>query len=113
MPASQHQSPKSDIEISQAAKKRPIIELAKEKLGIAAENLEPYGHYKAKVSMDYVKSLQAKKNGKLILVTAISPTPAGEGKTTTTVGLDRRAQPHRQEGDAVPARAEPRARRSA
>ena len=52
MPASQHQSPKSDIEISQNAKKRPIIELAKEKLGIAAENLEPYGHYKAKVSMD-------------------------------------------------------------
>ncbi|HEX4555378.1 MAG TPA: formate--tetrahydrofolate ligase, partial [Xanthobacteraceae bacterium] len=87
MPASQHKSPKSDIEISQAAKKRPIIDLAKEKLGIAAENLEPYGHYKAKVSMDYVKSLQAKQNGKLILVTAISPTPAGEGKTTTTVGL--------------------------
>jgi formate--tetrahydrofolate ligase len=87
MPASQHQSPKSDIEISQAAQKRPIIELAKEKLGIAAENLEPYGHYKAKVSMDYIKSLQSKKNGKLILVTAISPTPAGEGKTTTTVGL--------------------------
>jgi formate--tetrahydrofolate ligase len=87
MPASQHQSPKSDIEISQAAKKQPIIELAKERLGIAAENLEPYGHYKAKVSMDYVKSLQSRKNGKLILVTAISPTPAGEGKTTTTVGL--------------------------
>src|ERR1700726_2867022 len=87
MPASQHQSPKSDIEISQAAKKRPIIDLAKEKLGIAAENLEPYGHYKATVPMDYVKSLQSKKNGKLILVTAISPTPAGEGKTTTTVGL--------------------------
>ncbi len=61
MPASQHQKPKSDIEISQEAKKRPIIELAKEKLGIAAENLEPYGHYKAKVSMDYVKSLAAKK----------------------------------------------------
>jgi len=87
MPASQHQSPKSDIEISQAAKKRPILDIAKEKLGIAAENLEPYGHYKAKVSMDYVKSLQGKKNGKLILVTAITPTPAGEGKTTTTVGL--------------------------
>src|ERR1022692_3163175 len=87
MPASQHQSPKSDIEISQNAKKRPIIELAKEKLGIAAENLEPYGHYKAKVSMDYIKSLKDKKNGKLILVTAITPTPAGEGKTTTTVGL--------------------------
>jgi formate--tetrahydrofolate ligase len=87
MPASQHQSPKSDIEISQSAEKRRIIDIAKEKLGIAAENLEPYGHYKAKVSMDYVKSLKDKKSGKLILVTAISPTPAGEGKTTTTVGL--------------------------
>ena len=87
MPASQHQSPKSDIEISQSAEKRRILDIAKEKLGIAAENLEPYGHYKAKVSMDYVKSLKDKKDGKLILVTAISPTPAGEGKTTTTVGL--------------------------
>ena len=87
MPASQHQNPKSDIEISQAAKKRPILDVARERLGMAAENLEPYGHYKAKVSMDYVKSLSTKPNGKLILVTAISPTPAGEGKTTTTVGL--------------------------
>jgi len=87
MPASQHQSPKSDIEISQAAKKRPIVDIAREKLGIGPENLEPYGHYKAKVSMDYVKSLQNKPNGKLILVSAITPTPAGEGKTTTTVGL--------------------------
>ncbi|MBV9558238.1 MAG: formate--tetrahydrofolate ligase, partial [Pseudolabrys sp.] len=87
MPASQHQNPKSDIEISQSAKKRPILEVAKEKLGVAAENLDPYGHYKAKVSMEYVKSLRDKKSGKLILVTAISPTPAGEGKTTTTVGL--------------------------
>ncbi len=87
MPASQHTSPKSDIAIAQEAKKRPIMELAKEKLGIAPENLDPYGHFKAKVSMDYIKSLQSKPNGKLILVTAISPTPAGEGKTTTTVGL--------------------------
>ncbi len=87
MPASQHQNPKSDIEISQTAKIRPIIDIAKEKLGIEAKNLEPYGHYKAKVSMDYIKSLESKPNGKLILVTAISPTPAGEGKTTTTVGL--------------------------
>src|SRR4026209_450929 len=87
MPASQHQNPKSDIEISQTAKKRLILDVAKEKLGIAAENLEPYGHYKAKVSMDFINSLKGKKDGKLILVTAISPTPAGEGKTTTTVGL--------------------------
>src|SRR5215468_10457463 len=87
MPASQHQNPKSDIEISQAAKKRPILDIAKEKLGITPENLEPYGHYKAKISMDYIKSLQSRKDGRLILVTAITPTPAGEGKTTTTVGL--------------------------
>jgi formate--tetrahydrofolate ligase len=87
MPASQHQNPKSDIEISQAAAKLPIIDIAREKLGIAPENLEPYGHYKAKVSMDYIKTLKSKPNGKLILVTAITPTPAGEGKTTTTVGL--------------------------
>ena len=87
MPASQHQNPKSDIEISQAAKKTPIIEIAKKRLGIDAENLDPYGHYKAKISMDYIKSLQSKPNGKLILVSAITPTPAGEGKTTTTVGL--------------------------
>src|SRR6187551_1157540 len=87
MPASQHTHPKTDIQIAQEAKKRPIMELAKEKLGIAAENLEPYGHYKAKLSMDFIKSLQSKPNGKLILVTAITPTPAGEGKTTTTVGL--------------------------
>src|SRR5213075_2969888 len=80
-------NPKTDIKIAQEARKRPIMELAKEKLGIAAENLEPYGHYKAKLSMDFIKSLQGKPNGKLILVSAISPTPAGEGKTTTTVGL--------------------------
>jgi formate--tetrahydrofolate ligase len=87
MPASQHQKPLSDIEIAQAAKMRPIMDIGREKLGIAAENLNPYGHYKAKVSMDYIKSLKDKKNGRLILVTAITPTPAGEGKTTTTVGL--------------------------
>src|SRR6516162_8715856 len=87
MPASQHQSPKSDIEISQAAKKRPIVDIARERLGVAPENLEPYGHYKAKVSMDFVKLLQSRPNGKLILVSAITPTPAGKGKTTTTVGL--------------------------
>src|SRR3984893_17133771 len=87
MPASQHQNPKFDIEIAQAAKPRRILDVAKEKLGIAPENLEPYGHYKAKVSMALSRSLKGTKNGKLILVTAITPTPAGEGKTTTTVGL--------------------------
>ncbi|MEF3365825.1 formate--tetrahydrofolate ligase [Methylocystis sp. 9N] len=83
----QHLAPKSDIEISQAAKMRPIVEVARDKLGIPAEYVQPYGHYKAKISLDYVASLDAKPDGKLILVTAISPTPAGEGKTTTTVGL--------------------------
>src|SRR5499425_1751469 len=87
MPASQHTSPKSDIEISQAAVKRPIADVARERLGIAPQNLEPYGHYKAKIAIDYIKTLKDKPNGKLILVTAITPTPAGEGKTTTTVGL--------------------------
>src|SRR3982074_3396834 len=87
MPASQHQTPKSDIEISQNAKIIPIMKIARERLGIEAENLDPYGHYKAKLSMDFVKSLQNRPNGKLILVSAITPTPAGEGKTTTTVGL--------------------------
>jgi formate--tetrahydrofolate ligase len=85
--ASQHAEPKSDIEIAQAAKMRPIVDIAREKLGIAPENLEPYGHYKAKVSMDFIKSIQNRTNGKLVLVSAITPTPAGEGKTTTTVGL--------------------------
>ncbi|MGH8676478.1 MAG: formate--tetrahydrofolate ligase [Burkholderiales bacterium] len=77
----------SDIEIAQAAKLQRISKVALEKLGIAEQHLEPYGHYKAKVSLDYVDSLKGKKDGKLILVTAMTPTPAGEGKTTTTVGL--------------------------
>jgi len=87
MPATQHQNPKSDIDIAQAAAKRPILDIAREKLGMKPEDLDPYGHYKAKISMDYIKSIQDRPNGKLILVSAISPTPAGEGKTTTTVGL--------------------------
>jgi formate--tetrahydrofolate ligase len=78
--------PLSDIEIAQQAKMQRITELA-HKLGIPEDALEPYGHYKAKVSLGYVDGLQGRKDGKLILVTAISPTPAGEGKTTTTVGL--------------------------
>ena len=77
----------SDIEIAQAAKLQRISKVALEMLGIAEEHLEPYGHYKAKVSLPYLETLKGKKDGKLILVTAISPTPAGEGKTTTTVGL--------------------------
>ena len=77
----------SNIEIAQGARMRPIEELARERLGIPAESLEPYGHYKAKVSLDYVAQLDGRPDGKLVLMTAISPTPAGEGKTTTTVGL--------------------------
>src|SRR5580765_5308940 len=77
----------SDIEIAQKAKLERISKVALSKLGIAEEHLEPYGHYKAKVSLKYLDSLKARPNAKLVLVTAISPTPAGEGKTTTTVGL--------------------------
>ncbi len=77
---------KSDIEIARAANKKPIQEVG-DKLGIPGEHLLPYGHDKAKVSQAYIDSVQKNKNGKLILVTAINPTPAGEGKTTTTVGL--------------------------
>jgi formate--tetrahydrofolate ligase len=84
--ADQHKNPQSDIEIAQAATMRPIGEIAA-KLGIPDEALSPYGRHKAKVGLDYVDSLKDKPNGKLILVTAITPTPAGEGKTTTTVGL--------------------------
>jgi formate--tetrahydrofolate ligase len=76
----------SDIEIAQAATLLPVTEIG-DKLGIPASELEPYGHYKAKVSLPYVQALEKKPSGRLILMTAISPTPAGEGKTTTSVGL--------------------------
>jgi formate--tetrahydrofolate ligase len=77
---------KSDIEIAQAASLQPIAEIA-EKLGISSQSLVPYGNDKAKIDADFIKSISKKKEGRLILVTAVSPTPAGEGKTTTTVGL--------------------------
>ncbi|HSY46661.1 MAG TPA: formate--tetrahydrofolate ligase [Steroidobacteraceae bacterium] len=77
----------SNIDIAQRARMLPIVPLARERLGIPEESLESYGRYKAKVSLDYVAQLADRPDGKLILVTAISPTPAGEGKTTTTVGL--------------------------
>jgi formate--tetrahydrofolate ligase len=77
----------SDIEIAQAAKLQRISKVAAEKLGIAEEHLVPYGHYKAKVSLEFLDTLKSRPNGKLVLVTAMTPTPAGEGKTTTTVGL--------------------------
>ena len=78
---------KSDIEIAREAKLQNILEIAEKRLNIPEKFLEPYGHYKAKLSFDYINSLDKNKNGKLILVTAITPTPAGEGKTTTTLGL--------------------------
>ena len=77
----------SDIQIARQARLQRISHLAHERLGIPDEHLVPYGHYKAKLSLPYIETLQSRPDGKLILVTAISPTPAGEGKTTTTVGL--------------------------
>ena len=76
-----------DIEIARAAKMEPILGLAERRLGLAPETLVPYGHFKAKLSLDHIASLKDRPNGKLVLVTAITPTPAGEGKTTTSVGL--------------------------
>ena len=78
--------PSSNIDIAQAANMLPIQQIA-ERLGIPEERLEPYGRYKAKISLDYLAELDDRPDGKLVLVTAVSPTPAGEGKTTTTVGL--------------------------
>ena len=83
----QHANPKTDIQIAQEASIRPILDVAKKRLGIEPKDLLLYGHYKAKISLDYLWTLDSRPNGKLILVTAITPTPAGEGKTTTTVGL--------------------------
>ncbi len=82
----QHQSPKSDIRIAREAKLKPIIEVAAE-LGIGEDDLLPYGHDKAKISLEFIRSLAERPHGKLILVAGITPTKAGEGKTTTTVGL--------------------------
>ncbi|MGB1045202.1 MAG: formate--tetrahydrofolate ligase, partial [Candidatus Puniceispirillaceae bacterium] len=79
-------STKTDIEIAREANKLPVQEIGSN-LGVPSEHLLPFGHDKAKVSQAFINSLQDRSNGKLILVTAINPTPAGEGKTTTTVGL--------------------------
>src|SRR5262249_28906486 len=76
-----------NIDIAQQARMQPIVRVARERLGIPEEFLEPYGRFKAKVSLDYIRQLDGRPDGRLVLVTAISPTPAGEGKTTTTVGL--------------------------
>src|SRR3982751_4558520 len=77
---------RSDIAIAQSARMLPIADIGA-KLGIPAAQLEPYGHFKAKISLDYLDSLSMQPSGRLVLVTAISPPPAGEGKTTTCVGL--------------------------
>ncbi len=77
----------SDIEIAQKATLKRVTEIARDRLGIPDEHLVPFGHHKAKISLDYLRTLEDRPDGKLVLVTAISPTPAGEGKTTTTVGL--------------------------
>jgi len=71
-----------NIDIAQQARMQPIVRVARERLGIPEDSLEPYGRYKAKVSLDYIRHLADRPDGKLVLVTAISPTPAGEGKTT-------------------------------
>ena len=101
--------PKSDIEISQAAKKRPILDVAKEKLGIAPENLDPYGHYKAKVSMEYIKSLQVEEERQADPGHRDLADAGGRGQDHDHRRPHRRAQPHRQEGDVRAARAVARA----
>ena len=83
----QHRETKSDADIAQAATLLPILDVARERLGIEAAHLQPYGYTKAKIELPFIRSLEGRTDGKLILVTAITPTPAGEGKTTTTVGL--------------------------
>ena len=84
----------SDIEIARDAQMRPILEIG-EGLGIPAASLIPYGHTKAKIDFDFIETLSGRPEGKLILVTGMTPTPAGEGKTTTIRGSRRRAQSDR------------------
>ncbi len=86
----------SDLETARTP--RPIAEVAAE-LGLGDDDLEPYGRYKTKIRLEAIERLQDRPNGKYILVTAISPTPLGEGKSTMSVGRGLCAQPHRQEGD--------------
>ncbi len=81
------EDPNADIAIARRALLRPVVDLARQRLGIAAEHVLPYGHHRAKLSLPFLRSLEGRPEGRLVLVTAISPTPAGEGKTTTTVGL--------------------------
>ena len=98
---------KSDIEIAREATLKPITEIA-QKLDIPPESFKPFGHDKAKLTSEFINSLNGNKDGKLILVTAISPTPAGEGKTTTTVGLGDGLNSIGKKAVMCLARAEPR-----
>ena len=93
---------KSDLEIARESKMRPIAEIAA-KLSIPDDALEPYGRHKAKIGTGFINSLDSKPDGALVLVTGISPTPAGEGKTTTTVGSGRCAEPDRLARGDLPA----------
>ena len=95
----------SDIEIANAAELLPITQVAQDELGIDPVHLVPYGHHKAKVDLRYLQSLEDRPLGKLILMTAMSPTPAGEGKTTTTVGLADALRGLGLQDDGLPARA--------
>ena len=97
--------PPSNIEIAQRAKLKPIVPLARERLGIPEENLEPYGHYKAKISLDYLARLNDNPDGKLILVTAISPDAGRRGQDHDHRRTRRCAQPARQARHGLPARA--------
>ena len=83
----QHKDPRSDIEIAHEARMWPIARVGRQRLGIKLKDLILYGHYKAKLSLDYLQTLAGHPNGKLILITAMTPTAMGEGKTTTTIGL--------------------------
>ena len=104
---------KDDIAIARGVKLRKIIELAKERLGIDGDDLEPYGHYKAKLSDALIARVQSRPDGKLMLVTAIIADAGGRRQDHDDRRARRRAQPHRQEGDDLPARAVARARCSA
>src|ERR1041385_5770543 len=83
----QHQNPKPDIQIAQEARMLPITKVAQRKLGLNPSDLVLHGHFKSKISLDSLKTLQPRPNAKLICVTSMTPTAAGEGKTTTTIGL--------------------------
>ena len=95
----------TDLEIARAATLRPIADIAA-RAGIPADALEPYGRFKGKVNFDFIRSVQDRPDGALVLVTGISPTPAGEGKTTTTIGLGDALNAHRPAHHDLPARAQ-------